>query len=69
MNKMYHLAEYILNTWTYLESEQESFCKDYNVGYDEMCYLHGDITDIIEKVFEEKEFKRIMRLIKKDREE
>ena len=69
MNKLYHLADYMLTLWTYLEHEPNAFCDDYDLEYDEMCYLHGELRDIIEKVFEEKEFKRIMRLIKKDKEE
>ena len=69
MNKLYHLAERILNTWTYLEGDIYSFCEDYDMSFDEQDYLHGELRDIIEKVFEEKEFKRIMRLIKKDKEE
>jgi len=69
MNMMYYLADYILTTWTYLEHETNAFCHAYDLEYDEMCSLHGDLRDIIEKVFEEKEFKRIMRLIKKDKEE
>ncbi len=69
MNKLYHFAIYILDMWNYMENDQSYFCDKYDVTFDEMCYLHGDLSDIIEKVFEEKEFKRIMRLIKKDREE
>ena len=69
MNELYHLAQRILCTWTYLENDISSFCDDYDITSDEHDYLHADLTDIIEKVFEEKEFKRIMRLIKKDEEE
>lgn len=69
MNKLYHLATYILDMWTYMEGDQEYFCDKYDVTYEEMQDLYGDFHDIIEKVFEEKEFKRIMRLIKKDKEE
>ena len=69
MNKLYHLADYMLTLWTYLEHDIYQFCTDHDMTFDEQDYLHGELRDIIEKVFEEKEFKRIMRLIKKDKEE
>ena len=69
MNKLYELATYISNMWTYMEGDQNYFCDTYDVTHEEMQDLYVDFHDIIEKVFEEKEFKRIMRLIKKDKEE
>ena len=57
---------------TYLQQQLDSKSINkikYDVTYEEMQDLYGDFHDIIEKVFEEKEFKRIMRLIKKDKEE
>ena len=69
MNKLYELAIYILDMWTYMEGDNEYYCEKHDITHEEMKELEYVLHDIIEKVFEEKEFKRIMRLIKKDREE
>jgi len=69
MNKLYLYARYILSEWINSGSSNEWFRDRYHVSFEEMVEMDLVLDDIIEKVFEEKEFKRIMRLIKKDMEE
>ena len=68
MNKLYLYARYILSEWI-SSGSSEWFRDRYHVSFEEMVEMDLVLDDIIEKVFEEKEFKRIMRLIKKDMEE